>query len=152
MINTEVIANAVIMLLGILLLAWIIPESTPAYQGYGASPALIPNVAAGMILFLSSLGLLRAARASRAGKKVGEKVEAGAFLAKLAHVLKFLVPCFALFPAMEYLGFFPVGVAFMVLIQFICGQKNWLHNVLLSVLVVAGLYAAMRYGFSIAMP
>ena len=152
MVNTESIANAAILLLSILLLAWIIPENTPPYQGYGVAPSLIPNVAAGIMLFLSFLGLLRGARAARAGKKIGEKVDMVAFFAQVTHVAKFLVPCFALFPAMELVGFFPAGIAFMLLIQFICGQRNWLKNAVISVLVVAGLYAAMRYGFSIALP
>lgn len=161
MLNTESISNAVILLFSILLLAWIIPENTPPYQGYGVSPALIPNVTAGIMLFLSFFGLVRSARAARAGKPVGRKADAGAFFEKLRHVAKFLIPCFLLFPAMELCGeipgleqrgFFPAGILFMIWIQFICGQKNWLQNVLISVLLVAGLYAAMRYGFSISMP
>lgn len=161
MLNTESISNAAIMLFSILLLAWVIPEYTPPYQGYGVSPDLIPNITAGIMLFLSSFGLLRSVRASKAGKATGEKADFGLFMEKTLHVTKFIIPCFLLFPAMEMfsempglrqLGFFPAGILFMLWIQLICGQKNWLHNALISVLAVLGLYAAMRYGFSIAMP
>ncbi|MDL2307298.1 tripartite tricarboxylate transporter TctB family protein [Desulfovibrio sp. OttesenSCG-928-C06] len=152
MLNTESIASAAIMLLSVLLLVWVIPAHTPPYQGYGVSPALIPNVSAAIMLALSFLGLLRSALGKRAGKASGEKIDPVSLLSRFIHISKFMLPSFLLFPAIGEFGFFPAGIVFMLLIQFICGQRNWLKNALVSVLVVAGLYAAMRYGFSIAMP
>lgn len=65
----DMLAYGVVALAGGNLLLWIIPACTPEYPGYGVPASLLPNIAAGFMLALSLLGLVRAALASRAERR-----------------------------------------------------------------------------------
>jgi uncharacterized membrane protein (UPF0136 family) len=55
-------------------------------------------------------------------------------------------------PAMKLAGFIPAGLAFMLLIQYLCGQRKPVPAVLTAVGTVSALYAVMRYGLGVPMP
>ncbi len=144
----------------VIFLLWVIPAQTPPYPGYGVSAALLPNVAFGIILVLAVLLMLdnlldyRAEKSKepatpeeRASQEISQ--EDRVHFGRLA---LFMVPCLLLMPAMQWIGFIPAGIAFMVVIQFLCGQRKPVPLVLVAVLPVLALYAAMRYGLGVPMP
>lgn len=65
----DMLAYGVVALAGGTLLLWIIPAYTPEYPGYGVPASLLPDIAAGFMLALSLLGLVRAILASRAERR-----------------------------------------------------------------------------------
>ena len=128
------------------LLIWIIPAWSPEYPGYGVPATLLPNIAAGFMLVLSLLGLIRAvlARTSASGGSV-ERIH-------WKHIAVFLIPCVLLMPAMARIGFIPAGIVFMLWIQHACGQRRWLTMAVVAVVPVAVVYARMRYCLGVPMP
>jgi len=138
-------------------LIWIIPTFTPPYPGYGVSSALLPNVAFGIILALSLLSLGHNIFSHyRAKSTNSEEGQPGDIRpedrAHLWHLTCFMIPCVLLMPAMQWVGFIPGGLLFMLLIQYLCGQRKPVTLVLVAVLTVGLIYAAMRYGLGIPMP
>ena len=128
------------------LLLWIIPAWSPEYPGYGVPATLLPNVAAGFMLVLSLLGLVRTvlARKSTTGETVGR--------IHWKHIAVFLMPCVLLMPAMSLAGFIPAGIVFMACIQYACGQRRWLTMAIVAVVPVVVVYALMRFGLGVPMP
>ena len=58
-IQRDTVVYLCIVLASVAFLVWVIPNYTPAYPGYGASPALVPNVAVGIMLVMAVLALVR---------------------------------------------------------------------------------------------
>ena len=144
----------------VIFLLWAIPSQTPPYPGYGVSAALLPNVAFGLILVLSLLLLLHnvlAYRAETSKKRAHPEERTSLSISeddkvRLWRLALFMIPCLLLMPAMSRIGFIPAGVAFMLVIQFLCGQRKPVPLVLVAVLPVFIVYAAMRYGLGVPMP
>ena len=44
-----------------------------------------------------------------------------------------MIPCVLLMPAMKWVGFIPAGLVFMLLIQYLCGQRKPVPAVLVAV-------------------
>lgn len=138
-------------------LIWIIPAFTPPYPGYGVSSALLPNLAVGLILVLSLLSLLRNmlrylwAKSSNPGKVQPEGIREDDRV-HLWFYAGFMIPCILLMPAMKWMGFIPGGLLFMLLIQYLCGQRKPIAMVLVAVVSVGSMYAVMRYGLNVPMP
>ena len=145
-IQRDTISYTVIALASGILLLWIIPAFSPEYPGYGAPATLVPDIAAGFMLGLSLLGLLKIAW-TRAGYE-RTKVDG----VHWRHLVKFFVPCGIMMPAMPYLGFIPAGVLFLLVIQLSCGQRHPVPLVLIAVLPVVLVYLLMRYVLSVPMP
>lgn len=138
-------------------LLWIIPAYSPPYPGYGVSASLLPNVTVGSILVLSVLALVRNTLSYLLVKpKKKEESQAGntrpVDKVQLWHLTRFMLPCVLLMPAMQWLGFIPAGLGFMLVIQYLCGQRKPVPAVLVAVGLVGILYAAMRYGLGVPMP
>lgn len=148
------ISTYIFILTGCLLfLFWLIPAHTPAYPGYGVPASLVPNVVVGLILVLSLLELFRAVKTLRAQKAAaGDEEKASDDSVHLLHLAKFFIPCVLLMPAMQWLGFIPAGIIFMVLMQFLVGQRKPVAFVLVAVIPVGLLYLAMRYALGVPMP
>lgn len=162
-IQRDTIVYVCIALGSIALLIWVIPAYTPPYPGYGASPALVPNVAVGIVLVMSILALVRNGLAYRQGKarsphesEFPDELEAEGFSQvgriKLWHLARLIVPCAVLIPLMDWIGFVPAGIAFMMVIQYVVGRREPIRSIILSVVVVLLIYAAMRYGFKVPVP
>lgn len=157
--NRDNLVSIGIALASIFILAWVIPTFTPPYPGYGVSSALLPNVVFGIILALSILALLTNVTADYMLKKEGanKKLPEDREIppeerVHLWHLISFMIPCILVFPAMQWIGFIPAGLVFMVLMQFFCGQRKPLTTIIVAVAVVGLMYAAMRYGLGIPMP
>lgn len=138
--------------LGVLLLVWIIPTWSPPWPGYGMPPSLVPNVAAGFLLVLALWGLgrtwllLRKSEGGTAPPKVGPTSEKRP---DWLHLLLFVVPCAFLMPAMSAVGFMPAGIGFMLLVQWLCGQRKVVPLLLVGALPVLAIWALMRFALGV---
>lgn len=147
----------------LLFLVWVIPAYTPAYPGYGIPGSLVPNVAVSTILILSILtlssNLLASYRAKRDHKEL-QHDESAADRIQLGHLMFFMVPSFLLMPSMKKLGgllpydlgFIIPGIIFMLIMQWLCGQRKVLPLVLVAIIPVGTVYAVIRFGLGVPMP
>lgn len=139
----------------VVFLVWLIPAYTPPYPGYGVPAHFTPNIAVSIILILSILALVRnlvahLSRKIQLAEDVGCTQTRGPV--QWRHLALFMVPCVLVMPAMQLVGFIPAGIAFMLLIQYLCGQRRPVIAVVVAVVTVGVLYAAMRYGLGVPMP
>lgn len=141
-------------------LIWVIPAFTPPYPGYGVSAAALPDLVMSVILGLSLLSLFRNLLEYRREKSKEtlnrEQNRLGGIPQKdrvnLWHLARFMVPFILLMPAMKSIGFVPAGLLFMLLMQYLCGQRKLLTMVLVAVGTVGLVYGVMRYGLKVPMP
>ena len=151
-----------IILFCVLCLAWVIPTYTPAYPGYGVPGSLVPNVAVSLILFLSLLALLSnliPAYRAKAGQKDQHPDRTPVDRIHLSHLLLFMVPSFLLMPTMKKLAFLPndlgfilPGILFMLIMQWLCGQRKPVPLFLVAIIPVGIIYVAIRFGLGVPMP
>ncbi len=141
------ISYSIVALFSGALLLWIIPGWSPEYPGYGVPATLLPNIAAGFMLVLALLGILRTVQQRRKSKD-GTEIEK----IHWRHLVAFLLPCVLLMPAMSLVGFIPAGVVFMTVIQLACGQRRWMPLTIVAILPVVIVYALMRFALGVPMP
>ena len=163
-IKRDSIAYLVISGFCILMLAWGIPTYTPAYPGYGASPALVPIVSVSVMLFMACLSLLRNAIAVYMEKEIPieesafpEDLEEGAGFTqvgrvKIQHLASTMIPCVLLVVAIEYIAYMFVSFVFLMVFQYVIGNRKWIQSIVVSVILTAVLYIVMRYGFGVPVP
>ncbi len=162
-IQRDTVIYICIALGSVALLISIIPAYTPPYPGYGASPALVPNVAVGIMLVMSVLALVRNGLAYWWGRtrspeesEYPDEGESDGFSqvgkVKIWHLGRLIIPCALLIPAMDWIGYIPAGIAFMLVIQYLVGRREPIRPVILSFAVVFIIYVAMRYGFNVPVP
>ena len=161
-IQRDTVVYVLITLAAIAMLLWVIPEYTPPYPGYGASPALVPNVAVGIMLVMAVLALVRNGLAWWWGRTrhpeetaYPDEAETGftqVGRVRLGHLLKFMVPAGLLIPAFDWIGFVPASLTFMLVVQYLVGARGPVRMVLVAAAVVGVIYAAMRYGFNVPIP
>ena len=156
-LNRDNFVFGTIVLGSLFFLFWIIPTQTPEYPGYGVPASLVPNVTVGIILVLSTLVLVRNLLEFMVAKK-GHSAENQAEddntvdRVHLWHLCCFMVPCLLLMPAMQWVGFIPAGIAFMLVIQYVCKQRKPVQVLLVAIIPVLLMYVAMRYGLGVPMP
>ena len=148
----------------LLLIVWAIPVYTPAYPGYGASPALVPYVATGVMLFMACLSLARSLLAKRLGRQIpleerefpqdtgGDAGFTQVGRVNPKHLLSLMLPCVLLLAVIDYIGYELASFAFLMILQFAIGSRRWLQSVVVSVVLVAVLFVVMRYGFGVPVP
>ena len=148
----------------ILMLTWAIPVYTPAYPGYGASPALVPNVAVCVMLLMACISLLRVSLAVLLNKPIpleetnfpGDQEGSGGFTqvgrVNLKHLASLMIPCVLLLVAIEYIGYELASFAFLMILQYVIGSRKWVQSIFVSIVLVAVLYVIMRYGFGVPVP
>lgn len=162
-IQRDTLANVLIALASVVLLAWAIPVYTPPYPGYGASPALVPNVTVAVMLIMSVLAIARTVLADRGGVTSSDEEstypdeESGSGFTQvgrldIVHLAKFMIPAVLLVVGIETIGYIPAALGFLLLLQYLVGARNPLVILILSVVAVALMYAAMRYGFGVPIP
>ena len=163
-VKRDSIGYLVIIGFSILMLSWAIPTYTPAYPGYGASPALVANVAVGVMLFMACLSLLRVIVAARLGRQIpaeerefpqdlkGDSGFTQVGRVNLKHLAGMMIPCVLLVVAIEYLGYEIASFLFLMLLQFVIGSRRWLQSIVVSFVLVAVLFVIMRYGFGVPVP
>lgn len=145
------------IILGCLIfLFWVIPAYTPPYPGYGMPASLLPNIAVGIILAFSVLELVRHMFAYFSAKSDSEEEEpddtSQVGRVNFWHLAKFMVPCILLMPAIQWIGFVPAGIAFMLVIQFICGRRKPIPALAVALGTVLLIYVALRYGLGVPLP
>lgn len=163
-IKRDLIAYLVIIGFCILMLVWGIPTYTPPYPGYGASPALVPNVAVGVMLFMACLSLFRFGVSAFMNKTIPvqeskfpeDMDEDSGFTqigrVKLQHLASTMIPCVLLVVAIEYVAYIFVSFVFLMIFQYVIGNRNWTQSILVSAILTAVLYIVMRFGFGVPVP
>lgn len=150
-----------ILIASIYMLGWIIPEQTPPYPGYGASPALVAYVAVGIIAVMAILALIRNAMAIWGNKPLspaeGEYPEDGSGFSQvgrvsLLHLARFLIPPILLFYGFDTIGYIATSFLFMLLLQYLVGRREIVPALVVAFATVAFMYVAMRYGFGVPVP
>lgn len=159
-IKRDNLVSSIISLVCVIFLIWVIPAFTPEYPGYGLSSRLLPNVVFGAILVLSVLQLAQNLLIDLGGE-IEKSTSPGKSLSgdipredrvHLWHLISFMLPCFLLMPFMRWVGFILGGFLFMMLMQYLCGQRKPVTMLTVAVCTVGLSYAAMRYGLGIPMP
>ena len=162
-VQRDMLAYVFIALASMLLLIWAIPVYTPAYPGYGASPALVPNVAVAVMLVMAILAILRLALAHKRGTSLSEDEttypeEGGGSgftqvgRVDIVHLAKFMIPAALYVIGINTIGYIPSALLFLLLLQYLVGARSPLKILILSIAAVALMYAAMRYGFGVPIP
>ena len=163
-VKRDMIASLVISGFCIVMLAWAIPTYTPAYPGYGASAALVPNVSISVMLFMACLSLLRYGIALYTNKEMSpeesefpEDIEGDAGFTqvgrvKLQHLASTMIPCILLVITIEYIPYVFVSFAFLMVFQYVIGSRNWVQSIIVSIILTTVLYIVMRYGFGVPVP
>ncbi len=163
-VKRDSIAYLLIVGFCILMLAWAIPTYTPAYPGYGASPALMLNVSVYVMLFMAILSLIRISVAVYTNRPVcseerefpedleGDDGFTQVGRMNLLHLARVMIPCVLLVVAIEYIGYALASFAFLMILQYLIGSRKWLQSTILSSVLVAVLYIVMRYGFGVPVP
>ncbi|MBX2836182.1 MAG: tripartite tricarboxylate transporter TctB family protein [Gammaproteobacteria bacterium] len=160
----DTLGYGVLVLFCLWLLLWAIPIYTPEYPGYGAPPALVPNVAVWVMLVMACVALLRNVIALYLGKSIPvaerefpeESSETSGFTqvgrVNLIHLGRIMIPCVLLLATIDHIGYIPAAFLFLIILQFLIGSRRWLQSVIVSIALVATLYVIMRYGFGVPVP
>ena len=163
-IKRDSIAYLLIIGFCIVMLTWAIPTFTPAYPGYGASPALMPVVAVGVMMFMAFISLIFVGLSLYMKKPLPpeerefpEDLEGGGGFTQVGrvnmyHLAKTMVPCVLLVVAIEYVGYVLASFFFLLIFQHLIGSRNWIQLVTVSIVLTAVLYVVMRYGFGVPVP
>ncbi|MDH3468631.1 MAG: tripartite tricarboxylate transporter TctB family protein [Gammaproteobacteria bacterium] len=163
-IRRDTIGYLLIIGFCILMLTWAIPVYTPAYPGYGAPPAMVPNVAVCVMLFMACISLVRVVLAVSMNKPIpvaetnfpGEQGDGGGFTqvgrVNLKHLCSIMIPCVLLLVAIDLIGYELASFAFLMILQYVIGSRKWIQSVVVSVVLVVVLYVTMRYGFGVPVP
>jgi TRAP-type C4-dicarboxylate transport system permease small subunit len=165
---TRIIRDALgylfVILLCILLLSWAIPVYTPEYPGYGAPPALVPNVAVCVVLIMALVSLVQSMLSVFLKKPLPlqeqefpEDLEGdGGFTqvgrVNLKHLASIMIPCVLLLVAIEHIGYIPASFVFLMVLQYLIGSRRWVQSIVIAAALVAVLYIVMRYGFGVPVP
>jgi hypothetical protein len=162
-IQRETIANLLIVGFCLVMFIWAIPTYTPKYPGYGASPRLVPNVAVGIMMAMAGLSLVRLLLARFAGKTLPpaehhypDEAQSTGFTQigriNLRNLALFMIPSILLVVGIEDLGYVPVAFLFLMVLQYVIGNRKWLQMTVLAIAAVAVMYIIMRYGFGVPVP
>ena len=162
-IQRDTLAYVLIVLASVLLLVWVIPKFTPPYPGYGASPALVPNVAVGIMLVMAILAIVRTVAAFRGSAPFSEEEAAypedgeGTGFTQVGrlnvvHLLKFMIPAALYITGINTIGYIPSAFIFLVLLQYLIGARSPVKILILSAVAVTLMYLVMRYGFGVPIP
>ncbi len=163
-IKRDAIAYLLIVGFCILMVTWAIPVYTPPYPGYGASPALVPYVAVGVIFFMACLSLLRVGVALYLKKPIAvaesefpEDVGDDSGFTQVGRVnmgrlLSLIVPSVLLIFVIEYIGYILASLLFLISVQYVIGNRRWIQMITISVILTVVLYVVMRYGFGVPVP
>lgn len=163
-IKRDAIAYLLIVVFCIVMLAWAIPTYSPAYPGYGASPALVPIVAVCIMLFMTCISLIFVGMAVFMHKPLPAeerefpedlKDDAGFTQVgriDIKHLAKIMLPCMFLVATIDFIGYIPAALIFLAMFQYAVGCRRWTQLIVVSVVLTAVLFIIMRYGFSVPVP
>ncbi len=162
-IQRDTLAYVLIVLASVVLLVWAIPRYTPPYPGYGASPALVPNVAVAVMLVMAVLAIVRTEVARRRDTRLdaaeSEYPEEGGGTGftqvgrlDILHLFKYMVPAALFVAGIHTVGYIASALGFMLLLQYLVGARSPVRIGLIALVAVALMYAVMRYGFGVPIP
>ncbi len=145
----------------VLMYTWAIPTYTPPYPGFGASPALVGYSAVGIMFAMACLSTIRQLFAQFGNKPLppGEAEfpeETAGFTqigrVNLRHLAIFMIPCFLLVIAVQYVPYLVSAFVFLMVLQLAMGNRNWVQMMAIAAVMDALMYVVMRYGFGVPVP
>lgn len=146
------------------MLTWAIPTYTPPYPGYGASPALMPIVSVCVMLFMACLSLvfIGVSLYTKKPLPIEESVfpedlqESDGFTqvgrVNLLLLASVMIPSVLLVVVIEYIGYMLASFVFLIVFQYVIGNRKWLQSIAVAFILTAVLYIVMRYGFGVPVP
>ena len=146
------------------MLTWAIPTYTPPYPGYGASPALVSNVAVSVMLAMAILSLITIVIFLYTKKPLPAEESAfpedleqdGGFTqvgrVNLYHLGSIMIPSVLFVVAMEYIGYVLASFTYLMVLQYAIGTRKWVQSLVVAITLTAVLYIVMRYGFGVPVP
>jgi hypothetical protein len=163
-IQRDSIAYLFVIGFSLFMLVWAIPKYTPEYPGYGASAALVPNVAVSVMLLMAAISLITIGIAAYTKKPMPieerefpEDLEEDNGFTQIGRVhliqlARIMIPSVLLVVATEYIGYVFTAIAFLIIFQYVIGNRKWIQMAVLSIVLTAVLYIVMRYGFGVPVP
>lgn len=151
--RADLITGIIIAGLSLWLLLYAIPVHTGEGLGYGLSPAGLPKIMAMSLLCLAlvqigntvmQLSKRRSARDEQKAPGIG--ISHGIFWAKIILLLAISLI------GMNLIGFIVGATFFMVVFQYLSGQRNYLVLCLLAIGIPVILRLAFWYGMGILLP
>ena len=163
-IQRDSIAYLFVIGFSLFMLVWAIPKYTPEYPGYGASAALVPIVAVSVMLLMAAISLITIGIAAYTKKPMPieerefpEDLEQDNGFTQIGRVnliqlARIMIPSILLVVAIEYIGYVFTAIAFLMIFQYVIGNRKWIQMTVLSIVLTAVLYIVMRYGFGVPVP
>lgn len=142
----DIYSSAFLCLAGLLCIFWVIPNYCPPGDGFGVPPSTLPYTLCGVIVALSVLTFIKAVtiRLEEKTEKIAPQALKRVGLLILALVL--------VIPAFEYLGFIATGALFLLALQWLLGQRNWLVLIGLSAGLPCLLYLLLWHFLRVPLP
>ena len=163
-IQRDSIAYLFVIGFSIIMLVWAIPKYTPEYPGYGASAALVPNVAVGIMLLMAVISLITIGISIYTKKPLPieetefpEDVEDDSGFTQIGrvHLLQLasmMIPGVLLVIGIDYIGYELTSFAFLMVMQYAIGSRKWVQSIIVALVLTTVLYIVMRYGFGVPVP
>ena len=147
MYRVNILAYLFLLLFCTFCFAYVIPNWTPPYPGFGVPASYVPSVLCGVIAVLSLIGLvLTLVRKTGSGKACEMTA------ARFGHFLLMLLPIAFSMPLMKLLTFVPGSIVTIAALQFFAGERNWLRLTLVSVITAGLSYLGLWHGLHLPLP
>ena len=157
--KTNLWCAAFLIAFSLVLIGWVIPNYTSAPQSdLDVRPSFIPNVAAGVILFLACLMLYNSLKRVKAeqedvidDEEFGDEAS-GIGREELLNLVLWLITSAAAVILLGILGFSIVSGLFLIGLMWYAGQRNWIILILVGIIVPVAIWQLTWHAFSIQLP
>ena len=149
--KAEKILGVVFTVLGVLLLAVIIPTQIAYVKNAYPQPRFFPNIIAGLMTVLGIVLFVSGWRKGKAPKQEDEetyslgKKETPLVLLTLVIVILYVI-------ILHFIPYIPATMVFLAVLITLYGQRNKLKIILPSVLLPIIIYVGFTYGLQLHMP
>ena len=147
MYKTNLIVYGILTAFSFLMIVWIVPTQTPEGIGYGLAPSVMPYILSTVMLICSAWLLVKTllTRSRQQGPGAFQKDD-------LIQLVKYIPIFFVTLPLMSWIGFIPVGIIILFLLQYMMGQRSILKNAAISIVITLLAYAGILYGLKAPLP
>jgi len=157
--KTNLWSAAFLIAFSLVLIGWVIPNYTSAPQSdLDVRPSFIPNVAAGVILFLACLMLYNSLKRVKAeqeevieDEEFGDEAS-GIGREELLNLVLWLITSAVAVILIGILGYSIVSGLFLIGLMWYAGQRNWIILILVGIIVPVSIWQLTWHAFSIQLP
>ena len=142
--SIDIAAGLCLAALSVFALVWLIPNHTqPADSQFDVAPGFFPNLAAGAVLVLSALLLLR---------RLGQAAGRGGGLRIVVELAVWCALSAAIMLALVHIGFAVMAPVVIAGAMLFCGNRNWWLIAAMTVLFPLAVYWAAWFIFTVDLP